>query len=249
MWLLAKMECYRLFVTPLAWVIMALVQLLLAYLFLRHIDGFGQIQGQIAAIPGAPGVTQLIITPLLNNIALVLLLITPLLMMRSFAEERRNNSLSLLISSPLSLTQIVLGKYIGMLLFYGVLLLMLLMMPLSLKIGSQIDFYHLAAGIVGLVLLASSFIAIGLFISSLTAQPAIAAAGSFCLLLLLWLLDWTSQTHLMETNVFSWLSLFNHYEAMLSGQLYTADIAYYLIITVSFLIITIRQLDYARVSQ
>lgn len=247
MWLILKMEFYRLFITPLAWVLMAFVQLLLAYLFLRQIDSFAQIQGQIAAIPGAPGVTQLIITPLLNQCALVLLLITPFMTMRTFAEEQRNQSLPLFISAPVSLTQIVLGKYLGTLGFFLLVIAMLSLMPLSLLIGSQVDLYQLSAGILGLLLLVSCFIAIGVLISALTAQPAIAAAGSFCILFLLWVADWNSQS--ADPNLFSWLSLFSHYQPLLAGQLFTADIAYYLLVTAACLLVTIRQLDYARVSR
>ena len=101
MFTLARYELYRLFLSPLAWLILALSQLILAYLFLTHIDYFIQIQGQISAIPGAPGVTELIALPLFNDAAIILLLITPLITMRLIAEERRNDSFPLLLSAPL----------------------------------------------------------------------------------------------------------------------------------------------------
>ncbi len=87
MWCVARLELSRLFLSPFAWVMLALVQFLLAYLFLSHIEYFAQIQGQISAIPGAPGVTELVIAPLLNNAALVMLLIAPFITMRAFADE------------------------------------------------------------------------------------------------------------------------------------------------------------------
>jgi ABC-2 type transport system permease protein len=115
---LAINELYRLFLSPLAWVILALSQILIAYLFLTNIDYFIQIQARIAAIPGAPGLTEMIAIPTLNNAATILLLITPLITMRLIAEERRNQSLPLLLSSPLSITRLVLGKYLGSLGFF-----------------------------------------------------------------------------------------------------------------------------------
>ncbi len=248
MWLIARLECYRLFMSPLAWVLMALVQLLLAYLFLTHIDYFSQVQGQIAAIPGAPGVTEMVVAPLLSNMAIVLLLVTPFITMRSFAEERRNDSLPLLMTAPLSVSQIVIGKYLGLLGFFGLLLLMLMLMPLSMRLGSPIDLFQLTAGFLGLLLLLSSMVAIGIFMSSLTAQPVIAAVSSFCLLFLLWIIDWVGQSDGVGSNVFSWLSLISHFEPLLRGEIFSADIIYYLLVTAAFLLMTIRRLDSLRVA-
>jgi len=241
---LARNELYRLFLSPLAWVILALSQVILAYLFLTHIDYFIQIQAKISAIPGAPGVTELIATPLLSNAATILLLLTPLITMRLIAEERRNESLPLLLSAPLSMLQIVLGKFLGTLGFFFILLLLIILMPLSLAIGSSLDFGLLAAAFLGLILLVASFTAIGLFLSSLTKQPSIAAVTTFATLFLLWIIDWSTQS----TGLFNWLSLLNHYQPFLQGEVRTSDIAYYLIITVVFLTLTVRHLDSERLN-
>lgn len=246
---LARYEFYRLFLSPLAWVILALSQLILAYLFLSHIDYFVQIQPRISAIPGAPGVTELIAIPLLNNAATVLLLIAPLVTMRLIAEERRNDSLPLLMSAPLSIHQIVVGKFLGTFGFFLILLLLIMLMPLSLMTGSAIDLSHLAASFLGLVLLLASFTAIGLFLSSLTKQPAIAAITTFTTLFLLWILDWAGNTEVGEqVSLFAWLSLLRHFEPMLQGEIHSSDISYYLILIASFLLLTIRRLDSERIN-
>jgi len=247
---LAKNELYRLFLSPLAWIILALSQLILAYLFLTHIDYFIQIQAKISAIPGAPGVTELIAIPLLNNAATLLLLIAPLVTMRLIAEERRNESLPLLLSAPLSTHQIVLGKYLGTFGFFLVLLLMISLMPLSLSLGSQLDFGLLASGLLGLALLLASFSAIGLYLSSLTKQPTIAAMTTFASLFLLWIIDWAGNTQITaeSSNLFSWLSILRHYQSLLQGQVNSSDIAYYLIVISTFLILTIRRLDTERLN-
>jgi len=247
---LAKNELYRLFLSPLAWIILALSQLILAYLFLTHIDYFIQIQAKISAIPGAPGVTELIAIPLLNNAATLLLLIAPLVTMRLIAEERRNESLPLLLSAPLSTQQIVLGKYLGTFGFFLVLLFMISLMPLSLSLASQLDFRLLASGLLGLALLLASFSAIGLYLSSLTKQPSIAAMTTFASLFLLWIIDWAGNTQITaeSSNLFSWLSLLRHYQPLLQGQVNSSDIAYYLIVISTFLILTIRRLDSERLN-
>jgi len=178
-----------------------------------------------------------------------MLLIAPLITMRLIAEERRNDSLPLLISAPLSVQQIVLGKFIGTFSFFIVLLILIILMPLSLLIGSDIDLYLLAASFLGLSLLAASFTAIGLFFSSLTKQPTIAAVTTFASLFLLWIIDWAGSDNMDEqASLFSWLSLIRHFEPMLQGVVATSDISYYLIIISTFILLTIRRLDSERIN-
>jgi len=241
---LARHELYRLFISPLAWLILALSQLILAYLFLTHIDYFMQIQGKISAIPGAPGVTELIALPLFNNTATILLLLTPLVTMRLIAEEHRNNSLPLLLSAPLSATQIVLGKYLGTLSFFLMLLLLVTAMPLSLALGTTLDYRLIASAFFGLTLLAASFTAIGLFLSALTKQPTIAAISTFSVLFLLWIIDWAGNVE--QAGLLSWLSLLSHFQPLLQGDIHSKDIAYYLIVILFFLTLTIHRLNAQR---
>jgi ABC-2 type transport system permease protein len=242
---IARNELHRLFLSPLAWVMLALAQVLLAYLFLTHIDYFSNIQARISAIPGAPGVTEMVAMPLISNAAIIILLITPLLTMRSIAEERRNETLPLLSSAPLSSTQIVLGKYLGNLAFFVLIALLTLLMPVSLSVGTSLDWYQLSAGMLGLLLLIASFTAIGIFMSSLSRQPTIAAVSTFALLFLLWIIDWAGNSN-AGFSVLSWLSLLNHFEPMTRGQINTEDLSFYLIVIVTFILLTIRRLDRER---
>ncbi|GAB4290548.1 MAG: hypothetical protein Kow0083_03520 [Methylophaga sp.] len=242
---IARNELHRLFLSPLAWVMLALTQLLLAYLFLTHIDYFSNIQARISAIPGAPGVTEMIAMPLISNAAIIILLISPLLTMRSIAEERRNETLPLLASAPLSMSQIVFGKYLGNLGFFIILALLTLLMILSLTVGTTLDYYLLGAGMLGLLLLIASFIAIGIYISSLTRQPSIAAVSTFAILFLLWIIDWAGNSA-GDYSVLSWLSLLNHFEPMTRGQINTQDLSFFAIVIISFILLTIRRLDRER---
>jgi ABC-2 type transport system permease protein len=164
--------------------------------------------------------------------------------MRAFAEERRNETLPLLASAPLSMTQIVLGKYLGNLGFFLLLALLTLLMPASLSVATTLDFYQLSASMLGLILLNASFTAIGLYMSSLTRQPTIAAVSSFALLFLLWIIDWAGDSG--EFSILSWLSLLNHFEPMTQGQINTQDLSFYLIVITTFLLLTIRRLDKER---
>lgn len=238
---LAKNELYRLFLSPLAWIILALTQLILAYLFLSHIDYFLSIQPQLVTLPGAPGVTDLVATTLLNNAALVLLLITPLITMRLIAEERQNATLPLLFSAPLSMSKLVMGKFLGTLGFFLVLLSLVSFMVFSLSLGSHLDYGQLSAGFLGLTLLVASFTAIGLYLSSLTAQPIVAAITTFAVLFLLWIFSGGESTGLLN-----WFALPTHLEPLLQGDVNSQDIAYFLILIIVCLILTTRHLDSMR---
>lgn len=243
---IAGRELRSLFLSPLAWSILAVTLFILAYLFLTQIETYLSLQPRLAAIEGAPGVADIVIAPLFADAAMVLLLITPLITMRTISEERRNRTLSLLFSAPVSMTEIVLGKYLGVLSFFLILLGLLTLMPLSLLVGTDLDVGKLAAGLLGLTLVVAAFAAIGLYMSSLTEQPTVAAVTTFGLLLLLWIIDWAGNTDTGGSNTLAQLSMLRHYEPLLKGLFNSADVAYYLLIIALFIGFTIRRMDATR---
>ena len=166
--------------------------------------------------------------------------------MRSIAEEKRNATLSLLVSAPLGMTEIVLGKYLGLMLFVFVLVSMLMLMPLSLYLGTSPDLGKLASIYLGLLLLLGAFAAIGLYLSSLTRNQTIAAVSTFGVLLMLWIIDWIGDSIGNGQSVLAWLSLLKHHQSMLDGVFDSGDVAYYLLLIAGFLGLTIRQLDRER---
>lgn len=242
---IAGRELRSLFLSPLAWSILAVTLFILAYLFLTQIETYISLQPRLAAIEGAPGVADIVIAPLFADAATVLLLITPLITMRTISEERRNRTLSLLFSAPVSMTEIVLGKYLGVLSFFLILLGLLALMPLSLLVGTDVDMGKLAAGMLGLTLVVAAFAAIGLYMSSLTEQPTVAAVTTFGLLLLLWIIDWAGNTN-GDSNTLAQLSMLRHYEPLLKGLFNSADVAYYLLVVALFIGFTIRRMDATR---
>jgi ABC-2 type transport system permease protein len=243
---IAAREIRSLFLSPLAWAILAVTLFILAYLFLSQIEAYILLQPRLAALQGAPGVSDIVVAPLFADAAVVLLLITPLVTMRTLSEERRSRTLSLLLSAPVSMTEIILGKYLGVLAFFLILIGMLTLMPLSLLAGTDLDLGKLAAGLLGLTLVVAAFAAIGLFMSSLTEQPTVAAVTTFGLLLLLWILDWAGNSGLDSTNLMAYLSMLRHYEPLLKGLFNSTDVAYYLLVIILFLGFSIRRLDATR---
>ena len=241
---LAAHELRRLFLSPLAWVILAVVQFILAWMFLAQLDLYLEAQAQLATLENPPGITELLATPLFSSTTLLLLLVIPLLSMRLVSEERRARTLPLLLSAPVSVSEIILGKYLGLLGFLALMLLLIVLMPLSLLGAGRLDFGLLAANLLGLALLVAAFAAASLYISTLTSQPTVAAVGSFGLLLLLWIIEWSGQGG--GDSVLAWLSLQRHYEALLQGLFDSADVAYYLLFIATFIILAIRRLDAER---
>ena len=243
---IAARELRSLFLSPLAWSILAVTLFILAYLFLSQIEAYINLQPRLAALEGAPGVADIVVAPLFADAAIVLLLITPLVTMRVLSEERRSGTISLLFSAPLSMTEIVIGKYLGVLSFFLILLALLALMPLSLLAGSELDMSKLAAGMLGLVLVVAAFTAIGVYMSALTEQPTVAAVTTFGLLLLLWIIDWAGNSQMDESNALAYLSMLRHYEPLLKGLFSSADVAYYLLVILLFTGFTIRRMDASR---
>jgi ABC-2 type transport system permease protein len=240
---IALRELRSMFLSPLAWTVLAVIQLILAWSFFTQIDFFFNIQSQLATLPNAPGVTDLVVMPTFEVASIILLMVTPLLTMRLISEERRNGSIALLLSSPISMTEIVLGKFTGIVLFMLIFITMISLMPLSLLMGTELDLGKLAAGMFALMLLLSAFSAAGLYLSSLTSNPVVAAISSFGLLLLLWIINSNTGD---ASNTLDQLSLLGHFAPMLRGLIDTADVAYFILFIATFLLLTIRQLDSQR---
>lgn len=228
-----------------AWAILAVVQAIIAYFFLIYLDYFVQIQPQLTTLPNAPGITSLVVAPLFSTVAIVLLLVVPLLSMRLISEERRNKTLSLLLSAPVSVSEIILGKFLGILGFLLLILLMICLMPLSLMFSGSLDAGLMISGLLSMFLLLCSFTAIGLYLSTLTKQPTVAAVSTFGVLLLLWIVDIAGKT-VGQDSVLSYFSMLNHNQALLRGIFSSADIVYYLLFTTVFLVLSVRRLDAER---
>ena len=239
---IAMRELRSLFLSPLAWAILAVVELILGFLFLGQLDLFISYQAEIALLESPPGATEIIVVPLFSSATIVLLLVIPLLTMRLISDEKRQKTLSLLLSAPVSMTEIVLGKYLGILAFLGILLGLILLMPLSLYLLGPLDSGLFLSATIGLALVIAAFAAAGLYLSSLTAQPTVAAVMTFGLLLLLWIIDMAGKSA-GGSELLSYLSLQHHYQSLLRGLFDSSDILYYLLFITSFIILTIRRLD------
>ena len=231
---IAMRELRSLFLSPLAWIILGVIQAILGFSFFSNVSAF-------LRNANPQGVTLAVAVPIFGWAAVMLLFVSPLITMRLVSEERRNQTLSLLYSAPASMTEIVLGKYLGVLAYMMTVVAMLILMPLSLLFGGTLDWGLLFTSAFGLVLLLASFAAIGLFMSTLTQSPTLAAVATFGALFLLWIFDVSA--NLWGKNILSYLSIIDHYLPFLEGVFSSEDTLYYFIFTAVFLIFSVRRLD------
>jgi gliding motility-associated transport system permease protein len=249
---IAAKELKALFASPLAWVVLTLVQATLGLLFLRWLDEFLQRESQLVGMPNVPGLTESVAVPFFHNAFVVFLFAVPLLAMRLVAEERRNQTLVLLMSAPVSMTEIVLGKFAGLAVFLLAIVALITLMPLSLALGARIDYGLLAGLVAGLVLMVASFAAVSVYISCLTAQPVVAAFGAFIALLAMALFGEIAEDGLRSRGVALGASLarvispLKNFEPFLRGVLDTYAVACSLLLVAVFLTLAIRQLDAQR---
>lgn len=240
-------ELRRLFFTPLAWTILAIVQLIAAYIIKVHVAEFMRIQGRLLTIEDAPGVTELVFAQTLTDTSVIFILVMPLITMRLLSDEKRNGTMQLLFSAPISNTEIVLGKLFSSISFNLIIVFLFFIMSFALFSASDLDIGILLASLLGLFLLIGAFSAIGLYCSSLTEHPALSATLGMGLLFLLWIVDWLAPyvSGTAQTLV-NYASVDQHFRSILTGNIQSMDVVYFLVLILFFTLLTIRHLDNQR---
>ncbi|MEK9993505.1 MAG: ABC transporter permease subunit [Hydrogenophilales bacterium] len=236
-------ELKILFVSPLSWIMLGLMQIIFAWIFFSRVDYFLSIQFQLGRMSSPPGLTEIVNIPVFGVCSIVLLVITPLLTMRLFSEEKKNQTLPLLFSSPISIFEITLGKFLSVMFFASLFPILIFFMTSSLIFGGNLDLGLMMSCVIGILLLSSCLLSIGIFISSLTSSPIVAAMGGFGINLILWLINIASEDP--ETFIYK-VSLINHFENFLDGTVYVKDVLYFLIITFFMLLLTIKKINNER---
>lgn len=249
---IAGKDIKALFTSPIAWVVLTSVQVLVGYSFLKRFDDFMQLQPQLIQLPSPPGFTELVAVPTFATMAAIMLFAVPLLAMRLIAEERRNQTMVLLTSAPVSIPDIVLGKFCALLFMLLVLLALVAMMPLSLSGATRLDYRLLASMALGLALLAAAFSAVSLYVSSLTAHPIVAALGAFGALMAMVLMGENVADNLQTRGLGVLATLaqvfspVKNFEPLGKGMIDSYAVACLVLLTVLFLAFTVRQLEARR---
>ncbi len=237
----ARKELKIVFASPMGWIILALLTFAFGSQYLNGVNNYFEVMSGSIRPAERTGVTSFVGQSVYGMASFIMLFAVPLLSMRLIAEERRSQTLPFLFSAPLSLTEIVLGKFVGLVAFLSILIVYITLMLCTLNIWSDIDFGYIVANSIGLWLMVASFSALGLYFSSLTQQPVVAAILSFIALFGLMMLDRLSSGD--PTNILTNLSLMHHFQSFSRGLIDTADIAYFVLFISTFLTLTVRRLD------
>lgn len=247
---IAQKELRAYFASPIAYIVMGFFALLFGWFYVGILDWFvrqGMQMGQFGMGPQSVNVNQQMIRPLLLNMTVVFLFLLPLITMRTYAEEKRSGTIELLLTSPLTDAQIVIGKFLGAMALYAAMLaLTLIHFGLLFVFGSP-EWKPLATAYLGLLLFGGCFISIGLFVSSLTKNQIVAGAATFGVFLLLWVVDWIGQS-LGPTGeaVLKYLSMTDHLDDFVKGVIDTKHLVYYLSFIAFGLFLTLRSVDTER---
>lgn len=230
-WAICKKEVKTYFTSPIAYVVITVFLVLVGFFFYSLIWWFNSQSIQMARNPyyfQQLNINQMVYSPLFHNISIILLLMIPLLTMRLFSEEKKINTDELLYTSPLSVSQIILGKYLAALFVLVVMLLLTGVLSIFTFAYGNPELTPVVNGYLGLFLMGASFIAAGIFFSSLTENQIVSAILTFGVLLLFWILNWASYSAGgIWKSVLNYLSIFQHFDDMTKGILDTTDIVYY----------------------
>ena len=238
---IVRKELKSVFASPMGWIVLTIFTFLFGSLYLTGVNNYFEVMSGAVRPAERMGVTQAVGQIVYGWAFLIVLVAVPLLSMRLISEERRSQTLPFLFSAPLSLTEIVLGKFFGLVIFLNILILYIAFMLSTLNIWSDVDFGFIIANSLGLFLLVAGAGAVGLYFSSLTSQPVAAAVMSFVTLIALIFMDRIFVAD--PSNPLAQFSLMRHFQSFSTGLIDTADIAYFVLFTITFLTLTIRRLD------
>ena len=245
---IAQKELRSYFASPIAYVIIGFFALVFGYFYIVSINIFLQAAMQMG-IPGQGqiNINAMAIRPLLQNVSVVALFVLPLITMRTYSEEKRSGTIELLLTSPLTDFQIIMGKFIGAVALYGLMLAATLPHMAVLFIYGNPEWKPIVTGYLGLLLMGASFISMGLWISSLTKNQIVAGMITFAMFLLLWTINWAidSAGPGMQ-KVLTAVSITDHFDDFSKGVIALRHLVYYISFITFGLFLTAKSVDSER---
>jgi len=247
---IAHKELKSYFASPVAYVVIGFSAILFGWFFINLLYFFDRASMQAGAGFGGPqsvNVNEMLISPLFLNVSVILLFTLPLITMRTYAEEKRSGTIELLLTSPLTDVQIVIGKFLGSLALYGAMLSVTLVHMGFLFWFGNPEWRPIATGYLGLLLMGGCFLSLGLFISSLTQNQIVAGMVTFAVFLLFWVINWiASFTGPTMQIVLNYLSITEHLNDFARGVIDTKHLVYYVSFIAFSLFLTVRAVDSER---
>ncbi len=241
-----KRELKAYFVSPVAYVVLVIFLVIAGLFFTSIVRWFSLYSLQAQRSPyGAP---EMNITAWLEgffmNTAVWILFVLPLLSMRLFSEEKRQGTMELLFTYPIRDAETVLGKYFACATIFALMLAATVVNMLVLARYGDPEFGPIFSAYLGLFLMGASFLAVGIFVSSLTENQIVAAIGTFGALLLLWVIHWVSTTANPQLGrLLEELSVIERYSGFAKGVIEIKNVVYYISFAVFFIFLTLRVLE------
>lgn len=246
---IAQKEIRAYFASPIAYVVIGLFALLFGYFYIVMVSFFVRESMQMSGMggPQSLNVNQQVIRFVFQNVTVVFLFMLPMITMRTYAEEKRSGTVELLLTSPITDLQIILGKYLGAMTLYAAMLGVTLIHVGLLFVYGNPEWKPLFALYLGLLLFGGCFIALGLLVSSLTKNQIVAAVVAFVVFMLLWIVDWMSSfVGPAWEPILSYVSVVQHLDDFLKGVIDTKHVVYYLSFITFGLFLTAKAVDSER---
>lgn len=248
-WTIARRDFGSFFSSPKGMAIFFFFLIFMGVFFHSFIETFVNMQQRAPAMGGQAPTLEQLLTALFHNLHFILILIVPAVTMASFAEENKNHSIRLLLTAPIRPVNIVLGKFLAALMMMSLVLVASSVFPLfTVKYGNP-DIGVILTAYLGLFLLISAQLSLGIWISSMTKNQFLAFLftmfGLFLLLILNWLAPNLSGGGVAE-DVLKYLASMEHLETMMKGMITVKDIFYFICFTSLFLFFTNVVLDSQR---
>jgi len=249
-WVVAKKDIGSYFNSPVFYVVTTVFLVIYSFIFFQILTffSFQSVQaGQFRGMNVGLNLNDMVIEPSFHNMAVTLLMIIPILTMRSFADEKKSKTYALLLSSPVRLREIVFGKFLACMTVVTMMVLLSSYCMGFLLVLGEPEIGPIVTSYLGILLMSGCYVGMGVFASSLTDNQIIAAVIAFGMSLFMWIIGWSSQAASAEMGeVLQFLSLVEHMQRFMKGIVDTSDVVYYLSFILLSLFLTHRVLDSER---
>ena len=246
---IARKELRGYFGSPVAYIVIGLFALVYGYFFATLLYYFDRQSLQAGGFGGGPAmnVNEQLLGPVFSNMTVIILLVLPLVTMRTYSEEKRSGTMELLLTAPLTDLQIILGKFLGAMGLYGAMVGITLLHVGMLFVFGTPEWKPIVTTYVGLLLMGGCFISLGLLISSMTKNQIVAGMATFVVFLMLWIVNWIASFMGPTTQaVLNYVAITQHLEDFTKGIIDTKHLVYYVSLITFGLFLTARSVDTER---
>jgi gliding motility-associated transport system permease protein len=244
---IAGKELRSYFASPMGYILIGLFVLLFGMFFYVYLTMFAEQSQRMAMGGGTVNVNEILIRGVFHNAAIVILFIMPMVTMRTYSEEKRSGTIELLLTSPITDLEIILGKFLGAMgLFAAMLLASSIDIAILFRLGNP-ELKPVLTGYLGLLLMGGCFLSVGMLISSMTKNQIVAGVMTFAVFLVLWIVNWFGESlGPRGKDIVDYLSITEHLDDFTKGIIDTKHLVYYVSFITFGLFLTAKSVDSER---